>query len=317
MNKLFIIRLSISTIVIYLLFKFKIISLTEIITAFRESKKIYIFYGLLISFFNVIICTFRWKYLLSALGVKRKYGEIFKATFGGLFFNLAFPSFIAGDIYRGFSISLDKNQIKKTTLSVIIDRFSGFFALTLVAFISFVLGKDLIIKEKIIVLLLLVGLLIFFIWFLFFNEKFFLFFLKFLKDKWKIKNKLLSLYNELSFFRKSPSIFFKSLYFSIPIQILVPLSFWVTSKGFYCDARIIYFLIFTPLVVFVTLIPVSISGLGTGQAAAVFFFNLAGIDKNVSINISLLNSAFTIFFGFIGGLVYIFLPNKKNGNLHN
>ncbi|MCM8819986.1 MAG: flippase-like domain-containing protein [Candidatus Omnitrophica bacterium] len=318
MNKAFIIRLCISAIIIYLLFKFKIISIVEVFTAFRESKKIYIFYGLLISFFNLIICAFRWKYLLFALGIKRSYSEVFKATFAGLFFNLAAPSVIAGDIYRGFSISVDRGQIKKTALSVIIDRFSGFFALTLVAFISFILGKDLIIKEKAILLIFLFGLLVFFIFFLFFNEKIFSFFLNILNEKGKVKSKLLSIYDELSFFRKSPFIFFKSLYFSIPIQILAPLSFWITAKGFGCDAKIIYFLIFTPLVMFVALIPISIGGLGTTQAAAVFFFNLAGIDKNVSVNISLLNSAFTILFGFIGGLVYIFLPNsKKNGNLHN
>ena len=121
----------------------------------------------------------------------------------------------------------------------------------------------------------------------------------------------MSFHDQLYFFKKNPGIFIKSMYFSVPIQILTPIIFWVTAKAFNCQTEIIYFLILVPIVMIVTLIPITIAGLGTGQVAAVAFFHLIGIDKNVSANISLLNSAFTIALGLLGGIFYVAVSHRK------
>jgi uncharacterized membrane protein YbhN (UPF0104 family) len=191
------------------------------------------------------------------------------------------------------------------------DRFSGSVALVFIALFSFMLGWRLLKQKEVIFSLLLLCSIIGLASLIIFSKRFFSFFAKIFKNNSPLKNKLISFHDQLYFFRKNPSVFIKSMFFSLPIQFLTPVMFFVTSKAFGLDLGIIYFLILVPIIMMIALIPITIAGAGTREAAAVYFFSLVGINKSIGLGMSLLNLAFTIFIGLLGGIFYVTIYHRR------
>jgi uncharacterized protein (TIRG00374 family) len=284
---------------------FKLVPYHELMETYKHSNKIYIFLGFIVFFLTFVISTIRWKYLLSALGVKVTLHDTFYSSFAGLFFNLIFPSFVAGDIFKGFTISNQHGETAKVASSVLMDRFSGSFGLMLVALVSYFAGRSLFSQQSVFYSLLILCGLIGFASLLIFSKTFFSFFAAVFKKNSSFKNKIVSFHDQLYFFRKNPKVFLNSLLFSVPIQILSPISFFIVSKAFGLHVHLIYFLILIPIVMMIALVPITIAGAGLREGAVVYFFTLIGIAKQISLGISLLNLAFTIFVGLCGGIFYV------------
>ena len=306
-----IIKIFISLAILFVLFR--LVPYRDLLDVFKHSKKIYILSGFLVYVLVQLIAILRWHFLLHSIGVKASFKDVFGASFSGLFFNLIFPSFVAGDVFKGFSISSSHGETKKVASSVLMDRFNGSFALGLVAFISFLAGKHLLPQEQkaITLSLIILCLVIIFFSLLIFSKRFFLFFTKFFKKDSLLRKRLVSLQEQLYFFRKNPSVFMKGLLFSLPVQILTAISFFVISKAFDVNVGAIYFLILVPIIMMIALMPITIAGAGTREAAAISFLPLIGISRSVAFGISLLNFMFTLLLGLLGGVFYVAVYNRR------
>ncbi|MDD5583618.1 MAG: lysylphosphatidylglycerol synthase transmembrane domain-containing protein [Candidatus Omnitrophica bacterium] len=311
-NKLsFIFRIAVSLALIFALFKF--VPYRELLALYARASKLYLTLAFLAILACHVLCAQRWRLLLAALDVKIPFREACYSFFSSLFFNLFFPSFLAGDIFRSVGISRRHGKIKKVASSVLMDRFSGSFALSLVATVAFGFGliTGRIRSERQIVLSLLVlTALVAGISLIIFSRTVFTFFTRILKDGSKLKTKLINFHDQLYFFRIHPKVFLQSLFFSALIQILTPISFFLTAKAFGADLGLMYFLILVPIIMAIALIPITIAGAGTREAAAVYFFALVGLSKSMSLGISLLNLAFSIISGIIGGIFYVAIYHR-------
>jgi uncharacterized protein (TIRG00374 family) len=69
---------------------------------------------------------------------------------------------------------------------------------------------------------------------------------------------------------------------------MVIFTVYVLALGMGQDIPFLVFLIFLPLIILFTMIPVSISGLGVRESAFVLFFGLVGMKPEVSTALSLL-----------------------------
>jgi len=302
-------KLFVSFAILFVLFK--LVPYRELIEVYKKSQKLYIYLSFLLFILTFVISIFRWRFLLHSLGVKVATKDAFSSTFSGLFFNLIFPSFVAGDIFRGFSISAHHGQAKKVASSVLMDRFSGSIALVLVAFFSYLIGRNIFREKEVTLSLALLCLALGIASCIIFSKSTFSFLLKVLGNNNSLKNKLIDFHDHLYFFRKNPSVFLKSMYFSLPIQLLTPLVFYVGSKAFGLHVSMLYFFILVPIIMMIALIPITIAGAGTREAAAVYFFSLINIDKTIGLGLSLLNLAFTIFIGLLGGLFYVTVYHRR------
>lgn len=299
----FFIRLIVAFGILFALFKF--IPYEKIIEVYKDSHKVYLFFSFLIFFCCHLIAVGRWKFLLSALGAKASLREVFYSSFSGLFFNLFFPSFVAGDVFKGFSISYRQNDVKKVASSILMGRFSGVATLALVALLSFVLGRNILREKQIVIPLFILCAIAAFSSLLIFSKSFFLRLIRIFKESSLLKKKLSIFHDQLYFFKNNPNVFIKSLFFSFPIWILSSISFFIASKAFNVDVSIVYFFILVPIILAISIVPITIAGVGTREASAVYFFSLIGIDKSIALGISLLNLVFIIFMGIAGGILYV------------
>ncbi|MBM3255830.1 MAG: hypothetical protein FJZ08_05970 [Candidatus Omnitrophica bacterium] len=87
--------------------------------------------------------------------------------------------------------------------------------------------------------------------------------------------------------------------------MLFPIASYITALSLGVNINPIYFFIFIPVVGAITLLPISIGGLGVRENITVLFFASVGVSHNLALAISLLNSFFILIFGLIGGLAYV------------
>ncbi len=289
---------------------FKFVPYERLVSVYKDSKKGYLVLGFFIFVLCQTIGVFRWRFLLSSLGINISTREAFYSYLCGLFLNLFFPSFVAGDVFRSFCISRRHGDTGKVASSVLMDRFSGAIALTIVALFAFIFGRSIVPNEGVVIALFFLCVIAGFSSLAIFSKSFFRFLARVFKKKPRFEKKLISFHDKLYFFRTNPKVFAKSFLFSLPIQLLLPTAFFVISRAFGVSLGAIYFFIVIPIVAAISLIPITIAGAGTREASAVYFFSLVGIEKSIGLGISLLNLVFLISMGIIGGIFYVIVYHK-------
>jgi uncharacterized membrane protein YbhN (UPF0104 family) len=94
-------------------------------------------------------------------------------------------------------------------------------------------------------------------------------------------------------------------------QIVYSLNLYLIAKALGQDLPIIYFLIFSPIICVVSVVP-SIGGLGVRELGAVYLFGKIGVDSGIAASITLIIFIFMVIVGLIGGIIYVFtIPDRR------
>jgi len=312
----FVLRISIS--VILLAFLFEQVDKKAMLEVIKNSHKGILFFAFAVFFFNYLFCLFRWEMLLKAAKIHLPFKRIVISFAGGVFFNLFLPSTIGGDLVRSIDLSSYTQKPKEVVATVFLDRLSGFVSLAIVAVLALLFGwkfiqdKNVVIYVGIIVAILIIILLALFNPFIFskINR------LLHSPRAGRIIESLKNLHQEIHIFRHQKKIIAGNLALSLAVQLIGPLSFYITALSLGIKINIIYFLIFIPIISAVTLLPISIGGLGLRDATTIFFFTKIGVSKNLAFAMSLLSFIFLLIYGGVGGLIYVLTIHHRRIQRH-
>lgn len=299
----FLLRVIITIAIFFVIFKF--IPYQRLISVYRNSQKTYLSFAFIIFLFSLCLGIARWKILLTSVGVAVSFREAFYSYLSGLFFNLFFPSFVAGDLFRGFGISQCHGKASKIASTVLMDRFSGCFALTAVALVSFLFLDDWAQKTQVLLPIFILVLIVIFLSFTIFNRSFFNFLLKIFRKGSLLRNKLSLFHDQLYFFKENLFVFYKSLLLSLLIHIMIPIGFFIASLAFALTLSPIVFLTLIPIIMVAAFVPITIAGIGTREALLVYFLSGYGVVESIGLGISLVNLCFLISTGLLGGVFYV------------
>jgi hypothetical protein len=305
----FLVRVCISAGV--LLFLFQRVDITRILQAvYKSNKPILIFAAVLISF-GYIIGFFRWRMLLKELNLNLPRPLIFRSFCIGFFSNLFFPSTIGGDLCRSADLSALSRQPRQVVASVVLDRLSGYTALTVVALGALLIGHKLITEIAVffvlgIIVMLLAGILA-----ILFNNFLFSKVSKFFSCFGRIGEALSNLHYEIYKFREKKKIISKNFLYSLIIQLIIPLSFYLLSLALATKISPVYFFILVPIISAITALPISIGGLGLREASSMFFFTTVGMSAEIAVTVSLLSFFIIFLLGTTGGIIYVFAFSNR------
>ena len=300
-------RFLVSAALIFALFKF--VPYSELVHIFRGSQKYYIVSAFFLFAATIFLGVWRWWVLLRSFEILVSFRELVYSFFSGLFLNLFFPSFVAGDVFRIAAVRRH-GDTKKIASTVFMDRFSGVVALVTVAVIAFWAGGSLFATDQISPsLVVFCGITILFSLFIF-SRRVFLFFLKVIPDRLSLKKKIIELHDHIYIFKERPVVFIQTLLISAAIHLLTAFSFYFSALAFGSKLGVVYFLMLVPVIMVFATIPITIAGSGTREAASVFFFGLAGMAKGIALSISLLNLIFIIVSGIAGGIIYVAIYHR-------
>jgi len=287
------------------------LDLADLASKFEEFDPSWTALAFLAVFGAVIVSAWKWGLILSERGYPLPYQRLVHHYFVGLFFNNVLPTTVGGDAVRAWETTKDTGEVPEAMGSVVTERLIAGVALGITALLGlpFVEASPkllLLVAAFLVIDLVLVGL--------------------FLVPKVAegIVSKLLpprlaglrdAVTNTVLVVRatlKNPRLFIKVTLLSILFQIFVAAVNACIFKAMDVPVTLAQCVIYTPMIFTVTMLPISLSGLGVREAAYWYFFSQVGVSQVDAVVCSL---AFFIIVG-ISSLpgAPLFVLNRKRRN---
>jgi uncharacterized protein (TIRG00374 family) len=305
-------RISISLVLLIFLFtQMKPGALLEIV---KHADKALLVLAFLITFFSYLFCYLRWKIFLESAGIHLPSKRLVSAFSGGIFFNMFLPSTVGGDFVRSADLGYHSKKTSTVVATVLLDRLSGFSGMIVVALIALIFGFRVIRDLRIIWAIVFLVIILFLITAAVFNDAAYGLFEKslFHPRPGKIRSGLRRVLQEMHAFKVHKMALAKSLLISIIVQASGPVITYTLALSFHLEVDIIYFFLFMPLISAVTLLPISIGGLGVREYMTILFFTHLGVSKHFAFAFSLMGFFYLLVYAGIGGLIYgLTLHNRR------
>ncbi|MFH1655846.1 MAG: lysylphosphatidylglycerol synthase transmembrane domain-containing protein [Candidatus Omnitrophota bacterium] len=292
-----------------LFFLFTKIDINKMISIIKEIDLFYFSIAIILFVFNYYLGIVRWHVLLRGIGTRIPFSRVALSYLMGLAVNLFVPSTVGGDLARGIDLSIYSSSSKpKIMATVILDRMCGFIAVVVIALFSIILGYKLVSDKAVLITLGILALMLLLVILILFSKTVLKLFLRIFHKIKTVQNGLIRFNEAMSFFRSKSQIKTLMLGLSLGflIQLIVVILFYFVAMSLRLDIKIIYFFIFIPIVSAISMIPLTIGGLGLRDTSAVFFFTRVGLSASGAFALSLIGFLFIMLAGVIGGIVYVF-----------
>jgi len=311
-------RVGMSVILLVLLFKLNKIDIRDLAGDIRAANKFFLSVGFIIFFLIYFLGFLRWRMLVIASGIRIPLLKLVSSFSGGVFFSIFLPSTIGGDVVRTADLAQHSQKAKEVIATVFLDRLSGYIGMAIVLIPALFLGKNLIHDKvvfssvSVIIIILVAILLVLFNNFIYTRMNMFLS----APGAGRIRETIKEMHQEIYLFRDRKKVVLYNLILSVIIQIISPLSVYFIALSLNININPLLFFIFIPVIGAITLIPISIGGLGLREGLFVVYFAKAGVIKQLALAMSLLSFSFILIYGAIGGLIYVFTVHHRRLQHH-
>ena len=249
----------------------------------------------------------RWKGL-SVQGPEIPYKTYYAYTAMGYFFNNLLPTGFGGDAVKSLAFGKNFNQTSQSVSAVLLARIQGLLAMFLCFFVAlpFALNKaDIPLSYTLIMTVASLACVIFILLCLFSDK---------LPIPEFISNKLTfiaKLQKSLSIYRKHKKQLLLSSLDSLWLQLLTLFIAYAYFKAVGVDIDISILIVFTSITIVVSMLPISLNGIGVREGAQVALFTgILGIPAPVVLAAGLLGYIPLLFQAAQGAVVLLF-GNKK------
>lgn len=263
------------------------------------------------------VSTYRWRAILSK-DVEVPYTKLLSIYYIGMFFNNFLPTIVGGDIIKGYYIYKHTGRGDISLASIFMDRYSGLSALIVVTAIALIPGWSLIKGTGLpgfFVLLIGSYLAISLVLWVTFLHRWVMKILARIHF-YGINRKIETVYEVLMSYKTHRDILVKIFICSAVVQVGVMVGYYVLSRGLGMDVPLGYFFLFIPLATVVSMLPVSLAGLGIREGAFVYLFAKAGSTQEQALTLSLMWFAIMACVSLIGGVEYLRLGRVKGAIPH-
>ena len=303
-----ILRLAISVALLaYLLFvTIPTEDLSKIFTLFFSSDLYNLFLALLCVLGDRFLSAWKWLLLLRIREPNTPVLPVLEVFFVSTFLGYFLPSSIGGDALRAYSLSRINRDLAGSASSVAIDRAYGILGLLSISAVVLIpaIGTFVTVADAAVIwaaaIVGLAGVVLIssrtvYRWF---------FRVAGLKKGGVIRGKISRLVNASAEFAGRKQVLARVFSYSMVVQILRVL------LGFFCGAALglevdlASYFIAMPIVVVVTLLPISIAGFGVREAAFIYFFTRAGVPAYACLSLSLLYFAMGILVLIPGAFIF-------------
>ena len=283
------------------------IGIDQTLAVFRQANVYLLLVGLGFYLGGIVIKTFRWQALLDALGIRVVFKELLGLNFIGFLFNNILPSGIGGDVVKMYELSRDSHRGAESVNSVFVDRVIGLVAAQAMAVVAAIIGYRLLSPGVLAITIALFLFSLAVVWLLIQESlwEWLLARLTFLKTwkggKWEVK--IRQLY--LAFRAYDRRTIVKAFVISLLFNATLVMSNYYVALAFGVNISMWYFWVYVPITSVITMIPISLNGLGLREMGYVALFTQAGVPRQVAFSMSLTIYSFTVISGLIGGVIYV------------
>jgi uncharacterized membrane protein YbhN (UPF0104 family) len=291
---IFLLKLAVSSLALYIVF-----SKADSGHTFAIIKSIgpfYFFSAVFIYIFSQLISSFRWKLLLPEhFTIKR----LFSIYMIGAFFGSFMPGIVGGDAVRAYYLNKKAKKMSLTLASIFMDRYLGYASLMLIGISAapFAFGYFGDSPYKWIMPFIfsafVVGSLLFFM--LQIGRRF---------------RGMSEFYEYFTSLKTQKGTIINAVLISLLVQFLNFLIVITLAAGMGEKIPLLVLFVFLPIIITITMIPISISGLGVREGSFVILLGLIGVRSEIATSLSLA-WFFSVFVGSLPGLAIYFALTKK------
>jgi uncharacterized protein (TIRG00374 family) len=245
-----------------------------------------------------VVSAVRWQWLARPVGFNRPLRRYVAAYFIGMFFNLLLPTSVGGDAIRAVYLNAKSGRPMAAVLSVLLDRLSGLLVLLCVACVAAVVCPlELPLWMKLAVggcaVMAIVGLAL---------------------TPWlaraagrfpRTAKLATTVRNGLAVYRREPRLIVSSTALSTVVQASSVLQVGLLGMAVGLDVPWAVYGVAAPMVALLTLLPVSLNGMGVREAAMVVFLAPASVPQDVAVTVAFLWFLVQTAAGLLGGLIYL------------
>jgi glycosyltransferase 2 family protein len=314
MKNIFITLIKVAITALFFFYIYNKTDIRQFVAIMRNARLNVLISGFILLWSAHFICIFRWRLLMRPLMPIPSVMNLFGIYCIGLFFNLTFPTVIGGDIVKVYYAGKPAKAYAESFASTFLDRDAGMLAMMIIACIAisfypvhisgipvswiiwgvfalFILGNVAIFAPGI--HRLLISLL-------------------HRAHLPKIAAKIDMISGAFQIMGQHKSVLWGALIISFINQILVNSVTWIMALGLGIHIRPYYFLILVPVITLISMIPISINGMGLRETAFLSLFGAIGVPNASCIALGLLSSIVLIVSSLPGGIVYLFFRNKAD-----
>jgi len=266
----------------------------------RAAQLPYLGVALLLHVVAIPVRAYRWRILLTALGISVPLSRLTALYFVGSFFNTFLPTGIGGDIVRIYELGRRSGQPAAAVGTVLVDRATGILMLFLMALTTLPFGYGLISPQTtwLIVCLFLAG------W-----GGLWLILRRDWLEKWGLLRILSKVKQIEEVYETVHACGVKAisgaLAASFALNLLLIAANYFVGLSLGVRISIWYYLLFVPIISSLLVLPISLSGVGVREGGYIYFFAQAGVAPPQALTMSLLVYAMNLATGCVGAVLYI------------
>jgi len=254
-----------------------------------------------------MLCALRWVLVSQPLQLNRSWHEFLRLYFLGAFFNTFLPTTIGGDVVKAYYLTRDTHQLARSTTSVFMDRNVGLGSLLIIGCVAATMNGATLRGMSIVPVLwlLLAGYCVSNAVLLY--RRLHEMVRRKLRQLWfeGLDRRLGAMFGSLAMYRKNLLTMTVAAVFSVGIQLVNFIAVFFVGLAIGAPAALKHYLVFLPVITVMTMLPVSIGGLGVRESALVTFFIPAGLTPEQSVTLGLLWHAVTVVASLPGGWIYL------------
>ena len=249
----------------------------------------------------------RWQVVLRSAGYLIPISSLLSSYFAGMFLNIFLPGSFGGDVYRIYRVARQTKDSEAALVSVFLERFTGLFALSALAVLGLPPAVKVVGRWDIILLFFacvgaLVGGVILII-----SPR-----LLMIAEPWLQKLRLQNLairFAKIQILLRQFAQHRQALALSISLSFLLMLAIvyyhYLIAQQLKIPISYLELLVFIPIVAVITLLPISLGGLGVKEGLWVYLFSRIGLTGSQALLLSVTMTILSWLLSLPGGIVLL------------
>jgi uncharacterized protein (TIRG00374 family) len=263
-----------------------------------------------------VVSSVRWQLLARPLGLDGQLRQFVAFYFIGMYFNLLLPTSVGGDVVRAWYLDGGSGRKLAAFLSVFIDRFSGLLVLLALACVAvalcpIALPAWIYVSVWGTIAAAVAGL-----------AGFSIFGFRFsiagrVPGVNRLSRKIEALRANSTYFLR-PRLLLGTTALSLVVQASNVLLVWLVGRAIDAPVPVSYYWILVPMVTLLTLLPISLNGMGVREWGTVLFLAPLGVGQGTALSLAFLWFSVFTAASLCGGVIYLFgsFPRPEVGPDH-
>jgi len=266
----------------------------------KGSSPLYLGIAFIVTIISIIVSAYKWQLLVIAQGFSVPLRKLISSYFVGLFFNNFMPTSIGGDVVRVLDLRKMTNNGPAAAASVVAERVLASFTLGLIVLCGVACSAEAMARYHIIIGIF-VGICVLALIAVVYAHK-----LGELLSRHQasIMTRFKETAESIRVSVSNRPILVRVLLYSFIFQLMVVAINIFIIKALGLNVPVAFVFLFIPIIFAITMLPISMNGLGLREATYAYFFAQVGLSTEESVTVSLFFFLIVTLVSLIGGVIF-------------